>query len=397
MARNIAIRKLARRLGRTPEDLVQALSAMGHTRYASVDGVLPGELADRVAAQLHRAKTTPPPDDFDALMRAQGVTRLGEAPAGRAPARPDRPAPKRKAATRAPSAPKARQARPQRSQQAANPEYARELEQVLSGAREKLKSLEQQLHDVRDARTAEAEQGAGRIRELEQLLAAEHRARLGAVARAEKAEGTLAARLAEDAATPCVRELLAERGLMGEDEEAEALIAVLRSHRLGVLDACIAPTDLTRLRTLLSDRVVLHCGRDACPVPAGTAVVVVAEARCEVCSGSDMTRAFAQASEALMLNGFRRVTIVGGSLGYHRHLRHGLDDRVELKLVEGTRKRTARQAKRDMADSQLVVIWGGSLPREEVERLYGDPEVRLLVVDHRGMGAMLREVAEALA
>ncbi len=399
MARNIAIRKLARRLGRSPEDLVRTLGAMGHSRFASADDVLPGELAERLVARVHapKAPARAPADDFESLMRSEGVTRLGTSKSARKPmARKPPPA---AAPRRAAVASRTDRANPHAAQRKAAPapEYARELEQVLNGTRDRLRNLEHELASVQDQQHAEAVDHEGRVRQLEHQLAAEHRARLGAEARAHEAEGQLAARDADAARVPSLRELLAERGLMGEDEEAEALIAVLRSRRLGVLASSLVPSDLARLRRLLVERVVLHCGRKGCPVPGGMAPVVVAEARCEVCAGSNMARGFARLSEALMLNGLRRITIVGGTVGYHRHIRQGIDERIEVKLVEGTRRRTRRQADRDVDGSQLVVVWGGSLDDAAVHSLYGAADVRVLRVEQRSMGGLLQELTEALA
>ena len=198
--------------------------------------------------------------------------------------------------------------------------------------------------------------------------------------------------------TPLVglTDLLTDRGLRGDDEHAAAVRALADSRRLNELSRHLSAVDPAPVAELLSSRLVLHCGREDCPVPVGVSVVRVSLSRCEVCDGSDTRRSIRRFGESLLLRGVKRLTLVGGSPPYHRILKEHLDARVELHLIPGDARHTQAQAQSEQRWAQLILVWGGSLLDHSVSAHYSGDEPPTLRVPHRGMGRMLDLAREAL-
>lgn len=191
-------------------------------------------------------------------------------------------------------------------------------------------------------------------------------------------------------------ELLSERGLLGDDEHAAAIRALADARRLNELSRLLGASEPAPVAELLSSRLVLHCGREDCPVPVGVSVVRVSLARCEICDGSDTRRAIRRFGEALLLRGVKRLTLVGGSPPYHRILKEHLDARVELHLIPGDARHTQTQAQHEQRWAQLIVVWGGTLLDHSVSGHYGGDTPPTIRVPHRGMGRMLDLAREAI-
>src|SRR6185503_8891791 len=81
---------------------------------------------------------------------------------------------------------------------------------------------------------------------------------------------------------------------------------------------------------------------------------------CASCGGSDNRRAQEALVSACQRAGIRRLVIVGGSPSVREELRDGLSQRLELRLVDGTERRTLGQARLDLEWADLVLLWGGS-------------------------------------
>jgi hypothetical protein len=323
--------------------------------------------------------------DFDAYMRDRGVQRTGTPGGGTRAATP----------TIATSDPKLRAhvEALQRGQAAAlleRDEARRELEAAqreLTTARAVAKERDEAR---RGLEAAERERDEAR-RELTAVRAerdaiAKERAALQRQASAAKPAP------APPRPRPTLREALLERGVDGEDEAGEVLLALLGRSVGALLDALEARPELFE-RVL--GRLTLVCERSECQPSSPHAVVVrVSPERCEVCGGSDIRVAFDLLLRASRRAGVTRLVIVGGSPAYHTQLKElsrGTD--LKLDLVAGHSKLGKRRARNE---AERVVIWGATILDHGTSAAYEHLGDRLVRVPHRGISRMLREVAEAL-
>ncbi len=198
--------------------------------------------------------------------------------------------------------------------------------------------------------------------------------------------------------TPPLQALLQSRGLMGQDEFRALFLALAEARQLGGLLPQLLVEDEDRARIFLDDKVVLLGDCGACPSAPGRAVLRVPTPRCEVCGGSDIRRLVRQFVDACLLSGLLKITVVGGSPKYHRQLRDLVDHhRLDLELVNGTVRRNARQARADMDNRDVIVLWGGTLLDHSISDLYDNSgRARLVRIPHRGIGGMLAQAARWL-
>jgi hypothetical protein len=162
---------------------------------------------------------------------------------------------------------------------------------------------------------------------------------------------------------------------------------------------------LPRARELLAARFILHCGARECaafatasgrePVQAST------KAACERCGGSDNSRAEAEFLEACRRRAVRKVVVVGGSPAVREELSSTLGDAIELRLIDGTERRTTDKARADLEWADMVLVWGGSELHHKVSMLYtsAPPPQRKKVVHaaRRGVAALLAAAVQHLA
>lgn len=150
-------------------------------------------------------------------------------------------------------------------------------------------------------------------------------------------------------------------------------------------------------RSALDGRFFKHCATPACVAAAErsgrTPVRTAHRTACASCGGSDNRRAEEALVAACQRSGIRRLTIVGGSPSVREELRDALGGRLELRLVDGTERRTLAQARLDLDWADLVLLWGGSELDHRVSTLYtgGPPPLRrkLVHTSKRGIAALL--------
>lgn len=99
--------------------------------------------------------------------------------------------------------------------------------------------------------------------------------------------------------------------------------------------------------------------------------------------------------EALRKAAITNVLVVGGSPGTRLELQYLAGDEIELSTIDGTVRRTQKQARQDIAWADLVIIWGSTELAHKVSKLY-DParckgKRRILVV-RRGVSALAAAV-----
>lgn len=195
-----------------------------------------------------------------------------------------------------------------------------------------------------------------------------------------------------------IDDVLAELGFAGEKAELARLsLEDARLTRPG--KERIAEGKLERVREALDAvfaRVCAECARRAPGEPRE--VVVVAPPLCTACGSSDNRRAIERMAGALRGAGLRRVVVVGGSPSVRKELASHADV-LELRLVDGTERRTRAEARGDTAWADVVVVCGASELDHKVSKLYTDGEGacgKLVRAPRRGAAAIADEVTRHL-
>lgn len=149
----------------------------------------------------------------------------------------------------------------------------------------------------------------------------------------------------------------------------------------------------TRLEALLEVRFFVSCGAPDCDRAAGGREVVRAarSTACRVCEGSANRRAVVVAARAFALKNVRRIVVVGGSPSVHDELTKLKPAEWELRLVDGTSRRTLDLARADVRWADLVLVWGSSELDHKVSEHYTreTDRSRLVTVNRRGIAALL--------
>lgn len=132
----------------------------------------------------------------------------------------------------------------------------------------------------------------------------------------------------------------------------------------------ISAAKLERATAAIDARFARFCAGCAERTDAeGREVVTVPASACTRCGGSRNSRALTELVEAFAGAGLRRLVVVGGSPDVRREL-GVLQGPLELRLVDGTARRTRPEAERDLAWADLVVVAGSSELAHKVSNLY---------------------------
>jgi hypothetical protein len=449
----VRLRKLAKELGRSVLEVVGVLHAVGLVQYKSAEDMLPDPAGDRLRKALRDGvRAAPlPPDVVAAIRAADGrgapnppvavaVERLAPPALARAPVPSGRaPAPGRATADprRAPDLMSQLVPGITRAGQPASPARAaprpggREVEvevtpvergaalsnragpdpfeaerRALETERAMLESLERRVVSERattdsarsmlemerhrlesDHHALEAERSG--LLALREALAFERQA-LDEERAALEAERGRRQAVTSVAGTPLVA-LLEQRGLKGLDEFERALAALASTRSLrDVLFALrVEPPDL--IERLLVDRLLLVGSDPPRSLPRSFAQVAVSPERSEVPDASDLTREMDRLSSALLLNGFRRVLIIGGRPVWQRVVRDGIDYRVDVRFAPST-----RAADEVTQPTDAIIAWGA--PLDERARATAQRS-RITIIDVREstVGALVADALRAIS
>lgn len=394
----VRVRKLARELSRSADEVLGLLHAIGFDRYRSHDDMLPDAMVEAVRRAVrervqpvavavaagrgeNRAADPVGAPGGDLMSRlVPGVVRVGRA-------EPERRAP-------AAEAPKP----------AAKPQEDVRVASALRSAVDAERSAVDAERDLvrREVRQV-AERDAAMQSERDRLAAewaalAEERVN---VARAREAVAREREELARDrgvtrpviGAGASLADLLTNRGLRGLDECERAVGALASARLLGDLLVRFKVDDTELVERFLRDRLVLVAG-DA-PVGIGAAAVTVAPERAEVADGAAAMKAIARIGESLMMAGLRRVLFVGGRPAWHKLLRAHLDARLEVKLLPGTPRGRA-EAEQDVLRTDVVALWG--VPADAAAReVYGQSRAVVVFVDQDTVAALANGIVAGLA
>ena len=194
-------------------------------------------------------------------------------------------------------------------------------------------------------------------------------------------------------------ELLAELGFTGRNEAtARGELEKLGLTRPG--KQRIAVHKRPEVERVLGERLVLLCGRAGCRDAAlGERRIVLHTERpadCAQCGGSGNKQAVDRLCMALQLHAIHRLVVVGGSPSVREELRRLFAARCDLRLIDGTERRTRDEARTDLRWADLCVIWGGTELDHKVSTLYSDREGRIVPVHRRGIAALADSVREHL-
>ncbi|RMF79861.1 MAG: hypothetical protein D6739_10680 [Nitrospirae bacterium] len=192
-------------------------------------------------------------------------------------------------------------------------------------------------------------------------------------------------------------ELFRRIGYGGDPEAAEQVLEWAGLSRPA--KRAIHPDKEEAVREALEAAFFWVCNRGDCRAEAerraaGRTVVPAAEpAACQVCGGSVNQRRVDEMVAACTARGWRRLVVVGGSPNARDELRANVAGRLELRLLDGTTARTAKQARGDLAWADVVVVWGSTQLDHKVSNLYRGPKV--IALHRRSIQELATEVARA--
>jgi len=168
----------------------------------------------------------------------------------------------------------------------------------------------------------------------------------------------------------------------------------------------IAGGKLEKARLELRARLIVTCASRSCVEAAGAfegrrLVPAQPGSACHVCGGSSNAYAVERMLRAAMGAGLRRLVVVGGSPSTRRELQSLVSGRLSLRLIDGTARRSAGQARDDLAWGDLVIVWGNTQLAHRVSLLYtrrSGVHTPVITVARRGVAGLaeglIRHVVE---
>lgn len=423
----IRVRKLGRELRRSSSEILGILHAIGYERYRSAEDMLPDAMVERVRRAV-RDGVRPVPRESPAAPRKRPTVRPeeptdimeqlvpGVRPVGRSadyearrlaarraaqdldmerlgregvPTPSEPPAPVRVEAPAVPRPPQVHEdqrrlaltlqsERRRREEERQGREAERRAAEVARAEATRLKLSVFDLQERLSRLVAEHEQLAAERDDVARQLAVERAAREADAAQATSRQ-----------AQHRLLDLFQERGVRGRDEAERALAGlaagrILHDH-LGELE--VASPE--RWRALLQQRIVLTAGDASEILPSTVVGVTVARERAELGSSADIQRAVRRAGELLMLNGLRRVLVIGGRPLWLRLFFEGIDSRLELRTVPNATVLTGVEA------PQAVIVWGSQVEPTLLERYRADRAV-VVECDSTALTSLLRSLDRQL-
>jgi len=197
-----------------------------------------------------------------------------------------------------------------------------------------------------------------------------------------------------------IDELLAELGFRTPELQQRARAVLEQAQLTNARKQNISSAKRETVGRVLGERFILVCARASCRHAAGAGREVLHASRptdCAICGGQQNRVEVDRAIAALVARGMRRLVVVGGSPGTHGELRALVGNRLDLRVVTGTDRRTGRDAKGDLAWADLVVVWGATELKHKVSKLYTDGKPRHVVTcPKRGIAALAATIVEAV-
>ncbi|HEX8437969.1 hypothetical protein [Archangium sp.] len=190
---------------------------------------------------------------------------------------------------------------------------------------------------------------------------------------------------------------LAERGITSSDSRTRARNALEEAGLTSARKVRISEPKLPRAEQVLAERFFRVCTATECQQVARASgrepLPVELRSHCEHCGGSNNRRAEVAFLEACERHGVNRVVVVGGSPAVREELEDKLGGRIELRMVDGTERRTAGKAQSDLEWGDLVLVWGATELHHKVSSHYTQPGTphrhKVVHVARRGVAALL--------
>jgi hypothetical protein len=192
--------------------------------------------------------------------------------------------------------------------------------------------------------------------------------------------------------------LLVELGFSSDEGRVLARLALEEEGLTHPRKHRIAEAKRPAIEELLRTRFRLVCARPGCRARDDGRITVDARSEdCSSCGGETNKTELTRAVDALVEHGLVRVVIVGGSPSVHDEITRLVGARLQVRLVPGTDRRSARDAKADLAWAHLVVVWGSTELDHKVSMLYtGARDRRVVVCPRRGVAALAQTLLEAV-
>jgi hypothetical protein len=192
--------------------------------------------------------------------------------------------------------------------------------------------------------------------------------------------------------------LLEELGFGHPDAQSRALEALVAAGLTARNKENIAEVKRERCAAVLAERFARLC--DRCAPTRGDGrerVPLLSPSDCEACKGSSNRAAVERATDKLRRAGKRRVVVVGGSPGIRESLRALWPPDLELRLVDGTERHTAKEARGHLAWCDLAVVWASTELNHKVSAHYTSAGGgKVLVVPRRGIEALAEAISARL-
>lgn len=192
---------------------------------------------------------------------------------------------------------------------------------------------------------------------------------------------------------------LTERGYGLSKPKARAALEDAGLTRAG--KSRMSDEKLPKAEAALRARFFLHCAGADCVAAAKASgrepMPCDPRSTCERCGGSANKRAAADVLEAFAQAGVKRLVIVGGSPAVREELEQTLGSALQLRMVDGTERRTVDHAKADLAWGDLILLWGASELHHKVSMQYTnltEHKRKLVRVQTRGVAALLQAAVD---
>ena len=204
-----------------------------------------------------------------------------------------------------------------------------------------------------------------------------------------------------------IAELLASSGFLDTASQRLARAALESAGLTNPSKQRISSAKIGRVRQLLDEAFGLSCSSPDCHAavarrkPKAVVIEVARAVDCAHCEGSTNARAAMAFLRGCAAARVRRLVFVGGSPGIRQELDALVGAQIDLRLVDGTGRRTKDQAAADLGWADLVLVAGASQLKHRMSNHYTESEGpnrrKVLQVNKRGIAALLDYASEHIA